>query len=326
MPSVWFSRKNQGGLSKSERLAKENAALYRSERAIAAFERGQLPEYVEARARKQVQHELPWTSNLSVAEWALLARYGLRPLGQVMGATVYHQAEWKMVLGRQNRYAGGWNTGFNGMYVNLYSGSCFLNELEQGMYEARWLALQRLRAEAALLGAHAVVGVKVKLVPGTVDSSLEMTAMGTAITLDLPSVDEPLLCTVSAQDFVRLVHAGSIPVGLALGVGIYYQVSQWNDVWQSGSYSNQEMYSYTDAVYQARHRAVQEMRRHAAESGGNGVLAHETGLRVEEVEVEYGEGDIRLNHVVEFFAMGTAISHRKTHLDERPQSVVSLNT
>ncbi|MCY0887055.1 MAG: heavy metal-binding domain-containing protein [Alicyclobacillaceae bacterium] len=309
---MWFRRKNPGGMTREELQERIRRSAERAANAEAALERGELPRYVYDRAKEQLAHELPWTSDLTVSEWAVLSRYKLRPLGLVMGCCVYHLG----TRGKANAAS--------------YYGSYSFVQQEQAMYDTRALALHRLSQEAALLGANAVVGVELEIREGLEQETLELRAFGTAIVVEGLSVpSSPLLCTVSGQDLVRLLHAGSMPVGLAMGVGIYYQQSDRQDMWQMGSYYNQEMYSYSDAVYQARHRAITAMKHHAADVGGNVVLAHHTSMHVEEVEVEvevgFEEVDSRTNHIVEFFAMGTIVSNRGQVHPERPQLVVSLN-
>lgn len=256
-----------------------------------ALTAGRLPGRVLERMKQERAAELPWTSDLSVSEWHLLRPYGFRPLGLVMGSSYYH-----IGFTAQNR-AGMWMSGD-------------VIDVERAMLDVRKLALSRMAMEAEALGAHAVVGVRLELKePDYGTHEVEFTAFGTAVTLDgePPVSTSPVLCTVDGASLVKLLRAGSLPVGLAMGVCVYYQSSSRQDMWQVRSWVNQEIPTFTDAVYQTRNRAVRNMWREASALGASGVLAHETKLSVRDVEVERGQGDERLDHVVEFFTMGTAV-------------------
>ena len=82
----------------------------------------------------------------------------------------------------------------------------------EGHAEGWHLALDRLRQEAAAAGANAVVDVKLRTVtlPVTGDS-MDYTVVGTAVKLDgLPPRPDPVIATVPAIAFVRLLEAGVV--------------------------------------------------------------------------------------------------------------------
>ena len=285
---MWFRRQNTsqrtGRPTKSDREAADRRAAA-SEEALA---HGRLPAYVLERIRKQVQHELPWTSDLSVNEWSILRRYQLRPLGQVMGSSYYRIA---------------YRTG-----PNYFTGSYDLTDQEQALYDGRAKALSRLQAEARAFGANAVVGVRIALRHAEEGSQLEFTAFGTAVRLEgFEASDEPVLCTVSGQDLIKLLEAGSLPVGLVAGVAVFYQYSTRRDMWQAGGYWNQEMPIFTESVYHVRRRAMNHIRSQLNALGAHGLLGQDTHLNVQEIEVERGENDRRVDHIVQFIVIGTAV-------------------
>src|SRR6202043_1611822 len=82
-----------------------------------------------------------FTSDLSVSEYVLLGEAGFEPLGFVVGSSIYH-------IGLQ---AGRWSQNQE------------LQILTQAMYNARELAMARMRAEADHLGADGIVGVQLRL-------------------------------------------------------------------------------------------------------------------------------------------------------------------
>src|SRR5271168_2031393 len=82
-----------------------------------------------------------FTSDLSVSEYVLLGEAGFEPLGFVVGSSIYH-------IGLQ---VGRWNQNQE------------LQVLTQAMYNARELAMTRMRAEADQLGADGIVGVQLRM-------------------------------------------------------------------------------------------------------------------------------------------------------------------
>ncbi|MCY0900188.1 MAG: heavy metal-binding domain-containing protein [Firmicutes bacterium] len=103
------------------------------------------------------------TSNLSALDFWLVTDAGYEPLGLVLGNSV-------MSMG----IAGGIATAFKG----LQRGE--LTQLTQLMYDARELALQRMKAEATDLGADAVVNVNLEIIHRSEDV-MEVVATGTAV-------------------------------------------------------------------------------------------------------------------------------------------------
>src|SRR5437879_7395859 len=82
-----------------------------------------------------------FTSDLSVNEFLLVREAGFRPLGLVFGSSIYHV----------------------GFQMGRWSKNQELETLTSAMYHARELAMSRMEAEAALLGADGVVGVRLDI-------------------------------------------------------------------------------------------------------------------------------------------------------------------
>lgn len=279
----------------------------RAEETMRALQQGVLPRHVRERIDRGRKGEGPWSSTLSVNEWALLAPKRFKPLGMVAGSCFYH------VGYTVSSSAGAWV-------------SHDLTYLEHALYDARQLALTRLAQEAAAYGAHAVVGVRLDMrQPGFEGHETEFVATGTAVRLDdVPVPLLPVLCTVSGQDLVKLLAVGSIPVGVAMGVCIHYQYTSWQDTWQQQSWYNQEVGVYSEAVYYTRNKAVQQMWQDARRLDATGVLAEDTDLHVMDIEVERGEDDERDDHVLEFLAIGTAVHSGPVPEHLRPRLVLAL--
>lgn len=274
-----------------------------------ALSRGQLPPNVVDRLRSERTGELPWTSDLSVQEWAALRQYRLRALGQVMGSTFYHVG---YIPDPRN---------------NWYPSSQELRPPTQALYQSRHLAMERLKQEAALLGANAVVGVHLEHKGFHMEEGMvEYAAFGTAVYIDaLGQREQPLLCTVSGQDFARLAAAGALPVGLALGASFYYLYTDWWDMRQENSWYNQEMQHFQRGVAEARRLATRRMREDVATVGGDGVIGADMHLHVEEIRGGRSteEGEAVIDHVIEVFMLGTVVTYdRKVVPDQLQASAV----
>nr|HEX4317510.1 heavy metal-binding domain-containing protein [Kofleriaceae bacterium] len=108
---------------------------------------------------------MPFTSDLSGQEFAVLRSMGHVPVGMVMGSCVYHVAHQSWKQYRQTTM------------INVEMGN-----FTQALYDARELAMERMQAEAKTLGAEGIVGVDlVQGNHGWEGHVLEFLAIGTAI-------------------------------------------------------------------------------------------------------------------------------------------------
>ena len=93
------------------------------------------------------------------------------------------------------------------------------------------MALRRLREEACAAGANAVLDVKMRTVPLGVENSMDFTLVGTAVYIEgLPPSNEPIVATVPALEFVKLLEADVVPTGIAIGA--HYE---WLTDWRSNA-------------------------------------------------------------------------------------------
>lgn len=270
----------------------------RSRRTQEALSRGQLPPDALARLQSQRSGELPWTSDLSVNEWLAVRRYGLRPLGQVMGSSFYHVGY---------AFSGTTSLGYGGYRMS----SRELDAPTRALYEGRELALSRMRQEAAALGANAVVGVHLDQKGYDAEAGLvEYACFGTAVRVDgLETPQEPIISSVSGQDFVRLLAADALPVGLALGASFYYLRTDWMDLRQERSWYNREMTHFQQGLQWARHYALRRMKEDIQRLGGDGVVGVEFQLRTEEVAGgSTDDGEEIVDHLIEAVLFGTAVA------------------
>jgi uncharacterized protein YbjQ (UPF0145 family) len=223
-----------------------------------------------------------FTSDLTVSEYALLGEAGFEPLGFVVGSSIYHI----------------------GLQAAKWSQNQELQVLTQCMYNARELAMTRMRAEADHLGADGIVGVELKMqmyVWG--QEILEFVATGTAVRAlrgegaHRAPDGRAFTSDLSAQDFFRLLASGAVPVAFVLGTCVYHIAHQgvMQSLRQMGQ--NQEMVQFTQGIYEARELALIRMQSEAAQAGSSGIVGVDVGV----FNHVWGE------HATEFLATGTAI-------------------
>src|ERR1700722_10497356 len=105
----------------------------------------------------------------------------------------------------------------------------------------------------------------------------EFIAIGTAVrhregVLHRAPNGRPFTSDLSGQEFSTLLRAGYRPVGLVMGNCVYHVAHQglraaWRQIGR-----NQEMPTYTQALYQARELAMGRMQTEAEEGQGNGIV------------------------------------------------------
>ncbi|MGA7954196.1 MAG: heavy metal-binding domain-containing protein [Gloeobacterales cyanobacterium] len=277
---------------------------------VAALQAGKLP--LQAQRRLQEQRKLGnnfFISDLTSSEHLLTQEAGYEPIGQVMGSAFYKVA-------------------YRGYFQGAYSNTGELTVLTHAQLAARELAVQRLRQEAQMLGAHGVIGVHLKA--GTYDWStnlVEFTAIGTAIRVPGRRTDDkPFTSDFSGQEFWKLHQAGYWPKEIAFGVCSYYVHGDYqtrsvlNNFWGSG-WANQEITQFTQGFQTARHLAISRLTQDIQRAKAQGAVGMHIDMEVEDIEYEVND---RTYHdlLVQFIAVGTAIVHDQ--LSSRPQAAAPL--
>jgi len=298
---VPFLRRGSGEDREARQAAEAEQAA-----SVASLERGELPLRAQQRLGEIGRAEGGlFTSDLSVGEFALLRGIGLRPLAQVMGSSIYH-------VGWQQR-PGGWGMQMGGLSQEL-------TVVSEAWNAARLRAFGRLEQEAKLVGADAVVGVRLQVSQHDwAVGAIEYVAVGTAVRLDgVEQVERPVLTDLSGQDFWKLWRAGQRPLGVVGASTVHYIVAGWaTQQAQSGfsaSWVNQELKDFTRGVYDARETALGRMTREARQLGAAGVVGVSIVHTVEQREAGGSSG--RKDLVVTFHVLGTAIGPSSTELRE----------
>ena len=270
----------------------------------AAYEAGSLAGIPEsgreqiARMKEEVARGF-FTSDLSVNEFLLVKQSGFEPIGLVLGSSIYH-------IGFQQAM---WNQ------------SQEMTVLTQAMYRARELAMTRMEEEADQLGADGIVGVRLDIGRYEWGADLaEFIAVGTAVKhrggeLHRAPNGRPFTSDLNGQDFATLLRAGYRPAGLVMGNCVYHVARQGMLASLRQLGRNIEMPNFTQALYEARELAMERMQAEADELKAGGIV----GARI--VERSHGWG----SHVIEFFAIGTAVVPTSTeHEIDKPALVLPL--
>ena len=222
-----------------------------------------------------------FTSDLSVDEFLLVKSAGFEPVGFCVGSSIYH-------IGLQTR---------------RWGSSQEMEVLPQAMYEARELAMTRMEEEADDLGADGVVGVRLDI--GRYEwgeNMAEFIAIGTAVkhrdgVLHRARSGRPFTSDLNGQDFWTLLRSGHRPLGLVMGSCVYHVAHRGmlQSLGQMGR--NVELPNFTQALYDARELAMERMQAEAEAVLAEGIV----GVQLSERSHGWG------SHVIEFFAVGTAI-------------------
>ncbi len=204
-----------------------------------ALSRGALPPFVEDRLAGAAQGRVPWLSTMTPAELRLARSHGIRPVATVSGTCWYH-------------YGFSWT---------------------KGHAEGWRAALDRLAAEAVAAGANAVVDVKLRTIHLNAGASMDYTVLGTAVAIDgLPPSPRPVIATVPATAFVRLLEAGIVTTGVA--VGAHYEWLTGTARTLPGRFTGNVPCSDLTAFWEnVRLQALRDLRAETRQQG-NGVLAH----------------------------------------------------
>ena len=247
-----------------------------------------------------------FTSDLSVNEFLLVREAGFRPLGLVLGSSIYHV----------------------GFQMGRWSQNQELGTLSQAMYHARELAMTRMEAEADVLGADGIVGVRLDIEFKEFGNDLaEFIAVGTAVKADEAHTstpdgfawrnnqDKPFTSDLSGQDFWTLLQAGYAPLGMVMGSCVYHIAHQrfWQAIGNTGQ--NVEIPQFTEALYDARELAMSRMQAEAEQLSAEGIV----GVQMLSLPHRWG------GHTTEFFAIGTAVRPiREDHTIATPSLVLPL--
>ncbi|MEG3178514.1 heavy metal-binding domain-containing protein [Sphingomonas sp. RB3P16] len=215
-----------------------------------ALNAGGLPQFVTERLAGAAVGSGAWVATMTPAELLLARTHGVRPVATVSGTCWFH-------------YGQSWTEGH-----------------AQGWHEA----LERIQREAVAAGANAVVDVRMRTLRHRIGASMDFTLIGTAVKIEgLAPSPHPVVATVPALEFVRLLEADIVPVGIAVGARFdwlgnpYGSGGDWtalSDISAKlSSFQSIPIMTLTNFWERIRRDAHADLRAKVAEQG-NGVLAH----------------------------------------------------
>lgn len=299
------------GQSEDERRRRRQDAERDQKVSLEGLASGGLPAQAVRRLEETRRHPESFTSDLSVDEFLLVKEAGLQPITQVMGSSVYH-------VGFQSGMQWGFRV------------SQELQTITQAMNQVRAVALGRLEQEAGLVGADAVVGVRIRR--GEHDwatDHVEFHALGTAVRVrEHEPGGKPALTNLSGQDYWKLTRAGYRPMGVVAASTAYYVVASWAtqvaNTWYGGL-ANQELQDFTAGLYQARHLVMERVHRQARDMRAAGVVGVVIERSERPVEIE-GRQAARTDLIFTFDVVGTAIAEpSKGHAPRAIGKIVTLD-
>lgn len=194
-----------------------------------------------------------------------------------------------------------------------------IKEFSDVFNQTRHLALQRISAEAAAIGANAVVGIETRTM--RFQGVHEMLMLGTAsrhpalppplgptggggATLGYqgpPAAHphasypgQPVTSDLTNEEMWNLVHMGYLPLKLVLGTAVYSLGIVGGLKSMFASFSRGEIDPLTTLIYDAREHAIGLVRDEATAIGADGVVGLKTHIH------EHGS-------LLEFMAIGTAV-------------------
>jgi uncharacterized protein YbjQ (UPF0145 family) len=233
-----------------------------------------------------------WDSALSVNEFAAIRDVGFEPAGQVFGAAVYYLATVAGVSCPGTTAAGyplpgatpGAAEPSGRSLVTGFPGTAA--RLAQGLHEGRQTAIDRMVGQCADLGGHGIVGavLRVAEIPATsfTAAAIEFTVTGTAVRAGgCPPLARPFAADLSGPDFAKLIRAGWMPAGIALGIsvaGLHDDlVTTSSGPWGTG---NAEVPAYTGLMTRVRQDARDRLAQSVRALGADGVVVSAMTLRV----------------------------------------------
>jgi uncharacterized protein YbjQ (UPF0145 family) len=219
---------------------------------------------------------------------------------------------------RQGGYGGGVaGVMFGGGHCNGYNWEHSF--YEAGVVACRDAAVTRILQEAAALGAHGVVGVRMlrRHLEG-VGSSMEMTMIGTAIRrAGAPPLRTPFMSHLDGVAFGKLLHGGYVPVALVVGIGVIEIDRGCGAEWQLRSWSNARIDQVSDGLEAARMLGISRLEGEVARVDADGAVGVDVDFNVHEIPGE--------SMLAELYLTGTAVRrYAKDPLDEAPLPIMRL--
>jgi uncharacterized protein YbjQ (UPF0145 family) len=296
-----------------ERRIKETRAaeLKRQEMDLVLLQQRSIPSGAKARlvelGQRAGQENAIFTSNLAPDELALLRLHGFRPRGLVTGSAVWHVGQ---------------------AYANQKD--CEVLELTSAYDQATALAVNRLKQERDLIGAHGVVGVRLSMVRHEwSDKIVEVQVMGTAVEAP-PALQgqPPWLCDLSGQEWWALHTSGWDAIDLVWGYCTWFLYTTAYDEQILQSWNNIELTHWSEGLSRARNLALTNMYQKAWDNRADGITGVTIDRKLSEVRLTGPYEDPafeREHHNLAISIIGTSVRDRREPQSKRGRTVTVLS-
>ncbi len=184
--------------------------------------------------------------------------------------------------------------------------------IAKALYDGRRTAIDRMAGECAGLGGHGIVGAALQVREIPADSftagAVEFKVIGTAVRASgCPPLARPFTTDLPGPDFAKLLMAGWVPAGIALGIS----VSGLHDdlpTTSSGPWgtANAEVPAYTDLMVQVRQEARSRLEQAVRGLGADGVVVSSMTLHVRSNGCRAHPGGT--DHFAQAVITGTAVA------------------
>ena len=259
-----------------------------------------------------------WDSALPVGGFAAIRSVGFEPAGQVFGAAVYYlsttagvscpgTAGRQLLPGASSQAPGRSRTTVSGQGIPGPAA-----RIAQALYDGRRTAIDRMAGECTDLGGHGIVAAALQVREIPADSytagAVEFKVIGTAVRASgCRPLARPFVTDLSGQDFAKLVMAGCVPAGIALGISV---AALHDDLLTTSSgrwgTANGEVAVYTDLMVQVRQDARNQLEHAVRELGADGVVVSAMTVRVRSDACRAHSGGT--DHFAEAVTTGTAVA------------------
>jgi uncharacterized protein YbjQ (UPF0145 family) len=304
-------------------MSDENSSLSEEQedesRSISQLEAGGItPE--AARRLRELSERGAFSSDLSVADFALCHQLGLRPLSQVMGTSIYQIGYQAPLWGAEGEMSE-------------------LTTISEAWNQARDRSFARLAQEAQSVGASAVVGVSVASSVGDWAQTggygaVQYMVTGTAVSRS-GSGDHPhdshrrmALTELSVADYAKLIAAGIEPVGIVAWTSVFFvslaYIRAGQPLFGGAAYQNFEYREITECFYSARERVTAELGRQAQALGASGIVGVRIHHTTRPESLNMGPGAARQGVVASFSAIGTAVAEKGRSSLAAPQMTMDM--
>jgi len=207
---------------------------------------------------------------------------GYHPMRFVMGNVAYALGAGRGLLGSIRTLARGEVREFSDMYNRI-----------------RHVALERLRAEAAAVGANSVVDVKIKMLPygpGTIELLMTGTASFHPMFSSGPVPAQQVITSeLTGEELWNLAAMGLVPYQLIMATSVYSLGVAGGIGAMFRGLAKGELPELTHLIYEARENCLELVRREATALGAERVLGNKLQIR------EIAQG------MIEIVAVGTAV-------------------